>query len=139
MRQPLDMLRQSVGVPLLDRSHDPRVQGAPAIMEHAAVRDVVGEGVLERVLVLGEEACFVQELGRPEGRESTPEVGLGEIGDGLQERAGHVLADHGRRLEEPLVLGHQPIDARREHRLDRRGRLGVLEGPSKPIGATLAR
>jgi hypothetical protein len=38
----------------------------------------------------------------------------------VQEREGHILPDDGRGLEEPLVLGRQPVDARRQDRLRRR-------------------
>ena len=59
----LDVLDETVGVEPLDRLRDPRVERAAPLAEHAPVGDLVGEGVLERVLDLGEERCLVEELG----------------------------------------------------------------------------
>ena len=63
MGQPLDVLVQAVGVQPLDRLDDPAVQRLAALLEQAAVRDLVGQGVLERVLRLGIEADGVEQLG----------------------------------------------------------------------------
>jgi hypothetical protein len=54
--QPLDVLAQSVGMEALDRLHDPGVEGAPPILQETAVGHVVGQGVLEGVLEVGEGA-----------------------------------------------------------------------------------
>lgn len=85
--------------------------------------------MLEGVLDLGEETRLVQELRGLERRQAAPEVLLGQLRDGLEQRQGHVLADHRGRLQEALVPGRQPVDPRRQdglHRgrdLDRRRRL----------------
>ena len=46
---------------------DPRVQGAPPLLEETAVGHFLREGVLEGVLALGKELGLVQELGAPGG------------------------------------------------------------------------
>ena len=113
------------------------MERAPALLEHAAVGDLVGERVLEGVLEIREEARLVQELGRLEVAEPPAKVVLGHVRDGLQERERHVLPDDGGGLEEPLVLGRQPVDARREDRL-RRGRdLPRVRRLRHPIGPPL--
>ena len=68
--EPLDVLGQAVGVQRLDRLHDPRVQRAPPLLEQAAVGDLVGERVLERVLQVREQARLVQELRRLQPRQA---------------------------------------------------------------------
>ena len=53
MGESLDVLPQSVALEALDLLDDPRVDGAPAIDEEAAVRHLLGQRVLERVLRIG--------------------------------------------------------------------------------------
>ena len=67
-----------------------------------AVGDLVGERVLEGVLEVGEEARLVEELRGLEAREALAELLLRPLGDRLEQRERHVLADHGGRLEQPL-------------------------------------
>ena len=63
MGELFDVLDETVGVEPLDRLRDARVERAAPLTEHAAVGDLVGEGVLERLLDLGEERRLVEELG----------------------------------------------------------------------------
>ena len=67
VREPLDLLGQALGVERLDGLDDPGVQRAPALLEQAAVGDLVGERVLEGVLEIREQARLVEELRRPGG------------------------------------------------------------------------
>jgi hypothetical protein len=39
------------------------VQPPPSLLEETAIGHLVGEGVFEGILPLGEEACLVEELG----------------------------------------------------------------------------
>ena len=64
----------------------------------------MGEGVLEGVLALRKEPCLVQELGGLEVGETALQRRLGQLGDGLQQGDGDVLADHRGGLQE-LPLG----------------------------------
>ena len=68
---------------------------APAVLEHAPVGDLVGEGVLEGVLKIREEARLVKELGGLEVGKPVPKAGFGHVGDGPQERERHNLPDDG--------------------------------------------
>ncbi len=81
LRQPLDMLAEAIGVERLDRRHDPGVQRAPPLVEHAAVGHLVGERVLEGVFEIGEEARLVEELGGLQMREPCAQRLLGQLGD----------------------------------------------------------
>jgi hypothetical protein len=60
---------------------------------------------------------------------------LGHLRNGLEQGEGHLGANHGRRLQEPLFLRRQPVDACRQHRLHRgwylngRQRLRQAVGP----------
>ena len=56
------MLGEALGVELLDGVADDAVQGSAALLEHALVGHVVGEGVLEGELPLGEEVRLIEEL-----------------------------------------------------------------------------
>jgi hypothetical protein len=98
----------------------------------------VGEGVLEGVLVLQEEARFIEELGRLEMREATMQRRLGPLGDGLQQGQRHVGADDGGGLEQALLLGEQAIDARGEHRLHCHRHVQAVEGHDQTISPAFA-
>ena len=82
----------------------------------------MGEGMLERVLTLGKQARLVEELRGLEAARLRCRLG-GQLGNRLQQRQGHLMANHGRRLEQALGLGGQPVNAGGEHGLDRRGHL----------------
>src|SRR5438876_12403433 len=60
--QAFDLLGQPIGVEGLDGLHDPSMERAPAVVEHARVGDLVGEGVLESVLEIREDARLVEKL-----------------------------------------------------------------------------
>jgi hypothetical protein len=53
--------------------------------------------------------------------EAEAEWCLRHLGDGLQEDQGHLRADDGSRLHEVFLLQRQPVNARRQHGLHRRG------------------
>ena len=88
---------------------DPRVQGAPPLLEETAVGHFVGEGVLEGILALGKEPGLVQELGGLEVGEAAVQCLFGRLGDRLEEGEGHLQADHRGRLQEiaspPVAAG----------------------------------
>jgi hypothetical protein len=65
----------------------------------------VGEGVLEGIFKLGEEAGFVEELGGLQVAEAAAQLLLGQLKDGLSEGEGHLGADDRGGLEETLLLG----------------------------------
>jgi hypothetical protein len=62
--QAFDLLGHAVGRERLKSLDDAGVEYPPPLQQEAAVGDLMGEGVLEGVLVLGKEARLVEELGR---------------------------------------------------------------------------
>ena len=70
VRQSVDLLGQPVGIQLLQGRHNAGVQHPPPLLEETAVGHLVGEGVLEGVLPLGEQARLVEELGPLELRQT---------------------------------------------------------------------
>ena len=80
---------------------------------------------------LGEEARLVEELGRLEVRQAAVQRLLGQLGNGLQQRQGHLGANDGGGLQQALLLRRQPVDARRQHRLHR-GRHLAWSGAAAP-------
>jgi len=75
------------------------VQGLPTLLDKPAIGHLVGEGVLERVLEVGEEARLVKELGGLKVSEATAQLIVGHLGDRPEEYPRDVLADDGRALE----------------------------------------
>ena len=117
MSESIDVLGEAVGIERLDGLDDPGVEGAPPVLEQAAVRHLVGQGVLEGVLEVGKEASLVEKLAGLEGRETVPQDVLGNLRDRLEDRKGHILADDRGRLEEALRFGREPVDPRGQDRL----------------------
>ena len=67
-----------------------------------AVRHFVGQRVLKGVGVLREEVGRVEELGGLEVPEAVVHGRLGQFGDSLQQRQGHLRANDRRRLQQAL-------------------------------------
>ena len=89
----LDLLRAPPAVQPLEGLHDPAVQLPTPVLEEAAVRHLMRQRVLERVLEIGEEMGLVQELGGLEVGELPPQRRLVHVGDGLEHRVRHILPD----------------------------------------------
>src|SRR5713226_3556325 len=137
-RELLDLLEEPLGVELLDSFYDPRVEHPAAVVQYGCVGDVMRQRMTERVLRLGEQACLVKELCGPKMRESATERLVRELGDRLEQRERYVLADDGGRLEQTFVLREEPVDARRQHRLDRGRNLDRLDRLRQPIPTALS-
>jgi hypothetical protein len=60
----LDVLTETLGMQALKRLENGGVQGAAPLLQYTAVRNLVGERVLERVLDVREKPCLVQKLRR---------------------------------------------------------------------------
>ena len=135
--QPVDVLGQPVRIGPLDGLHDSDVEGAPPVLEQAAVGHFVGQRVLEGVLDIREDPGLVQELRGLEASDRGVQLVLGELGNRLQQAKRHVLPDHRRRLQERLVRGGEPVDAGGDHGLDRRRDLDGRQGPRQLVGAAL--
>ena len=114
IREPLDLLAQPVGVNLFHGIHDARVDLAAAFVEHPTVRDVVGEGVLERILQVGKELCRVEEFGCLQIVEQAAKLVLCQPANRMQEREWDVVPNDGRLLQQVLVGGRQRVDTRSE-------------------------
>jgi hypothetical protein len=94
-----DLIHQAVTSERFQGLDDARMQRPPPLLEQTAVRHLVGQGVLEGVGVLREEAGLVQELGRLKGCEATVKGLLGQFGNGLQQAQGHLHTKDGGRLQ----------------------------------------
>ena len=115
------------------------MQRALPVMEQAAVRDLVGERVLERVFEVRKEAGLVEELAGLQAGQLGPHLVFRRVSDGEEERQRHVLADDRRRLEQPLGLGRQAVDARCQDGLHSGGNPQLRDGPGETIGAAVPR
>jgi hypothetical protein len=68
--QALDLLGQPSPGKRLEGPDNPGMDRSPLLQEQRFVGHLLGEGVLEGILVLGEEECLVEELGRLEVSEA---------------------------------------------------------------------
>src|SRR5262247_4004201 len=137
MRQAFDVLREPLRVQRLDRLDDASVQSSPPVLEDAPVGHLVRERMLEGVFKVREDARLVEELGRLEVTQSPTQVVLGRVGNGLQQREGHILPNDRGGLEQTLLLGRQAIDAGSEDGLRRRRDLPRLRGLGYLVRPTL--
>ena len=138
MGEPLDLLPQSVALESLDRFDDPRVDGAPAIGEEAAIRHLLRQRVLERVLRIGKEAGLIEKLPGLQKRELAAHALLRLIGDGVEQDERDVLSDNGGRLQQLLLRRWEPVDPGGQDGLDRGRNMNSVEGVSEAIGPALS-
>jgi hypothetical protein len=92
--EPLELLGRAVDAEPLHGLDDADVKDTAAILEQGAIRDLVGEGVLEGVLKVREEPDLVQELGSLQPGEPLGERIVRKLGDGLEEGERHIGAPH---------------------------------------------
>jgi hypothetical protein len=136
--QAFDLLGHSLPGECLQSRDDPGMQRAPPLLEQRLVGHLLGEGVLEGVLDVGEQARLIEELRRLEVSQTTIQRLVGQVRNGLEQRQRHLGTHHRRRLQETLLLGWQSVDTRCQDRLyggwdlDGRQGLGQVIGPWLP-------
>src|SRR2546426_2659592 len=134
MGKPLDLLAQAIRVEPFDRLHDPGMKGAATIAEEAAVRDLVGQRVLEGVLEVGKELDLVQEVCSLQQGEATSELVRRKVGNRLKHLERHVCPDDRGCLEHGLFLGAQAVNPGGEERLHGDRHLDRVDGLQQTIG-----
>jgi hypothetical protein len=75
--------------------------------------------MLEGVVWLREQAGLIEEICRLQMRQTAVQRRLGQVCNSLQQGEGHLGANDRSRLQEPLVLRWQPVNAGRQHGLHR--------------------
>ena len=138
IRELIHVAREPIGVEPLDRRHDARVQGAALLLEQARVCDVPGEGVAEPVFEVREQPGLVQESRGLEVVQGAAQWLGGQGADRLEERERHLGADHGRRLQQELLVVRKPVDAGGEHGLHGRRNLEASGLGRESVGPPLA-
>ena len=139
MGKPFHVLIKAVRIELLHRLENAGVERATTIPEEACVSDLMSQRVLEGVLELGEEPRLVEELRRLQPCERRAKTVLRLLGDRLQQCERHILADHGRRLEQLLVFRSEAVDASGQDRLRRGRKLQGLDRAREPVGTAFPR
>src|SRR5258708_6551881 len=76
---------ETISVERLDRVNEPRVQRPAPLLQQAAVRDLMRERMLERVLEIRKQPGLVEELGGLQAIEPATERLVREIGDRLEQ------------------------------------------------------
>ena len=138
VRQAFDLLGHPVGRERLKGLDQARVQHPPPLQQEAVVGHLVRQGMLEGVVRLGEQAGLIQELRRLQVRQAAVQRRLGQLRNGLEQRQGHLGANDGSRLQEPLLLRRQPVDACRQHGLHRGWHLNGRQRLCQAIGPGFA-
>ena len=127
VRQPFHLVGEPVGLALFDGRHNAAMEQALPLAQQPPIGHLVRQGVLEGIDVLREQAGFVEELGGLQVRQAAVQRLVGLVGNGLQQRPGHLRANDRGGLEQALLLRGQPVNTRRQHRLYRGGDLQVLQ------------
>src|SRR5262244_2530830 len=117
--QDLDVAGWLVSLATLQGFQDVPMQPTPSLLQKARVSHLVGQGMLERVLVLRKEPRLVEEPGRLEPNEPFAQLLIGSPADLSEQGNRDVPTNHGRRLEQSLLLRLEPVDPGGEQRLHR--------------------
>src|SRR5262249_51976783 len=117
---------------------DAGVQHPSPLLEETVISHLVRQGVREGEVALGEQPRLVQELSRLQMGEAAVERRLGQLGNGLQERQGHLCANDRCCLQQLFLLRRQPVDTRREHCLYRGRHLNTWERLGQAIRPPLS-
>jgi hypothetical protein len=116
--RPRSHLGQVVRVALFERFDNPGVEQTAVLLEEPPVGHLMRQGMLKGVHRLGKGLRLIEELGVLEDTEVLMESSLGTVHDRLEQRERHVVADDSSGLQQPLCLGGQAVDTRRQHGLD---------------------
>src|SRR5262249_46847133 len=99
MGEAIDPLNEAVGIQSLDTLGDACVEPSTPVVDEAAIGNLMGQRVLERVFEIREESRFIEQLGALKPGEPAPEVVVREAGDRLKQSEGYILANHRRGLQ----------------------------------------
>ena len=113
------------------------MERSPPLLEQRFVGHLLSEGVLESVLDLGEQTGLIEELSGLQMGEAQAECLLRDLGDGLEERQGHLCTDDGSGLQQLFLLRGQAVDACCQHRLHRGRHLDTWQCLGQTIGPLL--
>jgi hypothetical protein len=91
--EPLDMLAKAISVERLDCPDNPRVKLAALLLKQPGVRDLMREGMLERVLEIRKQTSVIEEIASLETIEPATKSLIRQFGDRLEQCEWHVLAD----------------------------------------------
>src|SRR5262249_27229986 len=138
MGQALGVLSHPVPGKCLEGLDNAGMEPASALLEDTPIGHLVGEGMLEGVLALGEKARLIEELSGLYVGKAAVEALRGHLDDGLQQGQWYFMANHGGSLQEALGLGWQPVNACGKHSLHRCWGLNGRERLPQTIDARLA-
>jgi hypothetical protein len=95
--------------------------------------------VAEGVGDVREQPRLVQEFARPQVGQRAMQLFRRQLGHGLEQREGHLLTDHGGKLQRRLLSRAEPVDARGDDRGNARRNFDLVRPPSQAVGAARAR
>jgi hypothetical protein len=141
--QPLQVLAEAVRIEGLDDLDDPRVESLPPVPGEAAIRDILGEGVLEGVLQLRKQSRLVEKLRGLQAAQAGSQRVLPEPGDRAQHGEGHGPADDRGHFQDLSQGVGKPLHASEDGRLDGVGHRRPIPGAghhdARPVAAHRAR
>ena len=138
VRQRLVLLREPVGVQLLDGGARQTVQRLALSGQQRREGHLLRQRVLEHERHLGEVARLVDQVERLELPQRAVQSGLVAgpvLGDALQQAGGELAADDGGELEGGLRLVREAVEAAEDDLLDRVGHPDVLDRAGQRVGA----
>ena len=135
VRQPFDLLGHPLPSERLKSLDNTRVQYPPPLLEQTTVGHLVGQGVLESKVALGEQPGLVEELGGLQVGQPAVQGLFWQLRNGLEQGKGHLRPNDGGRLEEAFLFQWQPVNARRQYRLHGGWHLDGGEGLRQTVGA----
>ena len=135
MCEQFDLLPESIVMERLDCINDPRMKLATPLLQQPPVGDVLRERVLEAVFAIWKQTRLIDELGGLQAVERAAKRFVRQLGHCPEQGERHVPADNRGDLQEALVVQGEPVDASRQHYLDRGRDLDGVDRSGQPIVA----
>src|SRR6266849_4067243 len=138
VRQALDLFGQAIGRKHFNGLDDASMEHPPPLLEKTPIGHLVGQGVLEGIFALGEQARLIEKLRSLEVREAAMQRFLWQLGNSLYQGEENLCTNDGDGLKQALLLGRQAVDTGGQHSLHRGRDLNGREGLHQTVRTALA-
>ena len=104
VRQAVHLFGQVVRGEVFEHLDNAGMQAPPSLLEQTAVGDLMRQGVLEGEFALREQPGLVEELSGLQVGQATLQHLLGQLGNGLEQGQGYLVANHRSGLEQTFFF-----------------------------------
>ena len=138
MRDQASLFVELLGIAVFEDLRDLGVKFAPPLAHETAKRRFHDQRMAEGKTRDREKFGFLDEFAALEARQRVAQFRDCQARDAFEDRLFEILTDNRCCLQNRLVLRRKPIDARRQHSLDRFGHAEIGDVPGKGIRSLFA-